>query len=193
MHCASRVYLRAPHPEDLRRILDWMQDPAVHRWFDFGMGRQQLGAVSLSLMARSPQHCMRIFSDQPTGDAIGLVVLSEVTHPFGLAGFWVVRDRERHAYRGITADATRKLLHEGFARLGRTSINAWAVESNARSLSLLHSVGFRPYGVQRACHRLGDQLLGRVHLELLPDGFYNKLADMEASVQCDIETGVRHD
>ncbi|ATG93828.1 GNAT family N-acetyltransferase [Acidovorax citrulli] len=163
----SPFFLRPPSPADLERVLDWMQAPAVYRWFDFGQGRQRLNAVALGVMARSPQYCMRVFGERGDGTALGIVVLAEVQHPFGSASFWVARDPGRRAYRGITEDAARALLMEGFGRLGRRSINAWAVETNHRSLRLLNALGFRPYGVQQACHELDGRLLGRVHFELL--------------------------
>lgn len=169
-----RFFLRRPGSEDLQRVLGWMEDPAVHGWFDFGQGRQRLSPIALNVMARSPQYCMRVFGERDAEDALGVVVLSDVMHPFGSANFWVVRDRHSSAYPGITADATRALLHEGFSRLDRRSISAWAVESNERSLRLLQGVGFQVYGIQRACHRLDGRLLGRVHLELLPERYYRQ-------------------
>ncbi|WP_269629523.1 GNAT family N-acetyltransferase [Pelomonas sp. BJYL3] len=174
MNAPARFFMRSPGPEDLDRVHGWMADPDVHGWFDFGLGRQQVSTVALTMMARSPQYCMRVFGEQGTDAPLGIVVLSEVQHPFGTAHFWVVRDRRRSAYPGITADASRALLHEGFDQLGRCAINAWVVESNERSLRLLQAVGFQIYGVQQACHRLGGRLLGRVHLELLPQWFYRQ-------------------
>lgn len=174
MSGSARFFLRRPGQEDLSQVLGWMEDPAVHGWFDFGQGRQQLSPVALNVMARSPQYCMRVFGERSTDAPMGLVVLSDVLHPFGSASFWVVRNRHCPAYPGITAEATRALLDEGFSRLARSSINAWVVESNERSLRLLRSVGFQVYGVQRACHRLDGRLLSRVHLELLPERFYRQ-------------------
>ncbi|MBB2484032.1 GNAT family N-acetyltransferase [Mitsuaria sp. WAJ17] len=174
MSTPARFFLRSPRSDDLARVHGWMADPAVHGWFDFGQGRQQVSTVALTLMARSPQYCMKVFGEQGTDAPLGIVVLSEVQHPFGSAHFWVVRDRWRSAYRGITAEASRALLHEGFDRLGRCSVNAWAVETNERSLRLLQDLGFQVFGVQQACHRLGGRLLGRVHLELLPERFYRQ-------------------
>ncbi|MGM9513911.1 GNAT family N-acetyltransferase [Roseateles sp. DB2] len=170
----ARFFLRSPGPNDLCQVRDWMEDPSVHGWFDFGQGRQQVSTVALSMMARSPQYCMKVFGELGADAPMGIVVLSEVLHPFGTAHFWVVRDRSRSSYPGLTADATRALMHEGFSRLGRSSINAWVVETNERSLRLLQGVGFQIYGIQQACHRMGDRLLGRVHLELLPDRFYRQ-------------------
>ena len=174
MNGPARFFLRSPRPEDLDRVLGWMEDPAVHGWFDFGQGRQQLSAVALNVMARSPQNCMRIFGERSSDAALGVVVLSDVLHPFGTASFWVVRDRHRSAYPGITADATRALMHEGFNRFARSTINAWVVETNERSLRLLQRVGFQVYGVQRASHRMDGRVLDRVHLELLPERFYRQ-------------------
>lgn len=174
MNGPARFFLRSPRPDDLCQVRGWMEDPAVHGWFDFGQGRQQVSAIALTMMARSPQYCMKVFGEQGSDAALGLVVLSEVQHPFSSAHFWVVRDRRRSSYPGITAEASRALLHEGFSRLGRSSVNAWVVETNERSLRLLRTVGFQVYGIQQACHRLGGRLLGRVHLELLPEHFYRQ-------------------
>lgn len=174
MNGPTRFFLRSPGPEDLSQVRTWMEDPAVHGWFDFGQGRQKVSTVALSMMSRSPQYCMKVFGEQGSPSPLGIVVLSEVLHPFGTAHFWVVRDRHQSSYPGITADATRALLHEGFGRLGRCSINAWIVETNQRSLRLLQRVGFQVYGIQQACHRMDGQLLGRIHLELLPERFYRQ-------------------
>lgn len=171
MSDAGRPVLRRPRPEDLKAVSAWMEDPAVHRWFDFGQGRQQVSATALSIMARSPNYCMRIFSEPDRDDAGGVVVLSEVLHPFESAHFWVIRQPHRPARPGLTAAATRALLQTGFGRLGRRTVNAWVVESNERSLRLLDRVGFERIGLQRECHRVDGQLQGRVHLELLLDRF----------------------
>lgn len=170
----ARFFLRSPRPDDLAQVHGWMEDPAVHGWFDFGQGRQRVSTLALTMMARSPQYCMRVFGEQGTDAPLGIVVLSEVQHPFGTAHFWVVRDRSRPSYPGITAEASRALMHEGFGRLGRSSINAWVVETNDRSLRLVQAVGFQVYGVQQSCHLMDGRLLGRVHLELLPERFYRQ-------------------
>lgn len=169
---SPRFFMRSPQQEDLRDIRSWMQDPAVHRWFDFGHGRQQISITALTVMARSTQYCMRVFGEAGAHTALGVVVLSDVLHPFGSAHFWVVRDRQQSAYPGITADAVSALLHYGFHALARRSVNAWVVESNTRSLHLLAKVGFQRYGTQQACHVIDGQLQSRVHLELLPDHFH---------------------
>lgn len=168
---SPRFFMRPPEQEDLRDIRSWMQDPAVHRWFDFGQGRQQISLTALTVMARSAHYCMRVFGAAGADGALGVAVLSDVLHPFGSAHFWVVRDRQQSAYPGITADAVRALIHHGFRTLARRSVNAWVVESNTRSLTLLSKVGFRHYGTQQACHVIDGQLQSRVHLELLPDHF----------------------
>lgn len=185
MQMTSRLFLRPPDAADLKHVLRWMQQPQVHKWFDFGAGRQVLHPIALSSMAGSERCCMRVFGDRESPEPVGMVVLSDIHHPFRTASFWVVRDIFRKAYSGITADATRCLLDHGFTTLKTVSINAWAVETNHRSIRLLKSVGFREYGVQRDCHVVDGYITGRVHFELLPEQFYQSKA---ASAQAGHET-----
>ena len=177
-----RFFLRSPRTDDLLRIQAWMQSPSVHAWFDFGQGRQQISTTALNVMARSAHYCMRVFGEQGQDAPLGVAVLSDVLHPFGTAHFWVVRDQQQPAYAGITAEATRALLHLGFHTLARRSINAWVVESNTRSLRLLASVGFQRFGTQQACHCIDGRVLSRIHLELLPEHFYQPPSAMQTPV-----------
>lgn len=167
----ARFFLREPNAKDLDEVLRWMQHPSVYKWFDFGAGRQVLSGLALSMMAKSERYCMRVFGELGHPDPIGMVVLGDVQHPFRAASFWVVRDRTRRAYPGITTDASRAIVDHGFRDLGLVSINAWAVEINHRSIRLLHAVGFLEYGFQRDCHVVDGQVLGRVHFELLSSDF----------------------
>ena len=84
-----------------------------------------------------------------------------------VSAFWVLRDPTRAACANMTLVASRQVLREGFERDQLHCIGAWAAQSNIRSQRLLARLGFRLIGLQRDCHVVDGQRMGRL-FDLLP-------------------------
>jgi len=149
-------------------IVDWLARPAIAQWFDFGLGRQSPPILAVQAMTQSDRHRLRVFGVYGTNRPSGLVAISDVTHRFGLGSFWVLRDPTRAACANITLAASGQVLREGFERDKLHCISAWAAQSNVRSQRLLTRLGFRLIGLQRNCHVIDGQRMGRLLYDLLP-------------------------
>jgi RimJ/RimL family protein N-acetyltransferase len=152
----------------MRDIADWLVRPAIAQWFDFGLGRQSLSLLAVQAMAQSDRHRLRVFGVRGTDRPSGLVAISDVTHRFGLGSFWVLRDSTRAACANMTLAASRQVLREGFECDQLHCIGAWAAQRNIRSQCLLARLGFRLIGLQRDCHVIDGQRMGRLLYDLLP-------------------------
>jgi RimJ/RimL family protein N-acetyltransferase len=165
----SRCWLRVPDSDDINDIVSWLATPAIHRWFDFGLGRQALPEVALRVMLQGERHRIRVFGPHGHHAASGLVAVSDVTHRFATGSFWVLRDHRRPTCADMTYQASTRILHEAFDRDRLRCITAWAVHCNLRSQRLLTRIGFRPVGLQRDCHVIDTTRLGRLLYDLLPE------------------------
>ncbi|HGF4017824.1 GNAT family N-acetyltransferase [Burkholderia cenocepacia] len=161
-------WLREANCDDMCDIVDWLARPAIAQWFDFGLGRQSPPILAVQAMTQSDRHRLRVFGVHGTSRPSGLVAISDVTHRFGLGSFWVLRDPTRAACANITLAASGQVLREGFERDKLHCISAWAAQSNVRSQRLLTRLGFRLIGLQRNCHVIDGQRMGRLLYDLLP-------------------------
>ncbi|MBY8605959.1 GNAT family N-acetyltransferase [Burkholderia arboris] len=162
-------WLREANRGDIRDIAAWLARPAIAQWFDFGLGRQALPALAVQAMVQNDRHRLRVFGMVGSHHPSGLVAISDITHRFGLGSFWVLRDPSRAACANMTLEASRQLLREGFAHDRLHCIGAWAAQSNVRSQRLLARLGFRLIGLQRNCHIVDGQRMGRLLYDLLPE------------------------
>ncbi|MPV57738.1 GNAT family N-acetyltransferase [Burkholderia sp. HI2761] len=162
-------WLREANSEDARDITRWLARPQIAQWFDFGQGRQELNALAVQAMVQSERHRIRVFGSLGTAEPSGLVAISDITHRFGLGSFWVLRDPLRPTCANMTFDASRRVLRDGFELDRLHCISAWAVQTNVRSQRLLTRLGFRLIGLQRNCHIIAGQRVGRLLYDLLPD------------------------
>lgn len=165
----STCWLREPGPNDIDDIVAWLAQPAIGRWFDFGLGRQALPALAVQAMVHSRQHRICVFG--PAGYAVpsGMVAVSDVTHRFATGSFWILRDRLRPTCVNMAYNAATHLLHEAFIRDRLRCITAWAVDCNVPSQCLLARLGFRLIGLQRGCHLVDNARVGRLLYDLLPE------------------------
>jgi RimJ/RimL family protein N-acetyltransferase len=161
-------WLREPDGDDINDIVTWLARPGINRWFDFGEGRQTLPAVALQAMLQSRRHRIRVFGPDGHQAASGLVAVSDIAHRFSTGSFWVLRDSLRPACRGMTYQASIRILQQVFECDRLASITAWAVLCNVRSRRLLERIGFRAIGMQRDCHVIHGTRTGRILYDLLP-------------------------
>lgn len=161
-------WLREPEGDDIHDIVAWLARPDIHRWFDFGEGRQTLPALALQAMLQGRRHRIRVFGADGHRVASGLVAVSDIAHRFSTGSFWVLRDSLRPACRDMTYQASTRILQQAFRCDHLASITAWAVLCNVRSQRLLERIGFRAIGMQRDCHVIQGRRTGRVLYDLLP-------------------------
>ncbi|WP_241332044.1 GNAT family N-acetyltransferase [Burkholderia cenocepacia] len=164
----GECWLREANCDDMCDIVDWLARPAIAQWFDFGLGRQSPPILAVQAMTQSDRHRLRVFGVRGTDRPSGLVAISDVNHRFGLGSFWVLRDPTRAACANMTLAASRQVLREGFECDQLHCIGAWAAQRNIRSQRLLARLGFRLIGLQRVCHVIDGQRMGRLLYDLLP-------------------------
>lgn len=157
-------------PTDCDAVASWFDHSHVNKWFDFGMGRQKLDAVSLRMMSTSPDHFVRIIvDDQNRRHAV--CGLQQVRNPFRVAQFWGIRQMVRPPAPVRHVEAVRVVFRQAFQLFELSSIQAWAVEGNVRSIRLLEQLGFKQCGRLRRCHLIDGTYLDRIMYDLLPEEF----------------------
>lgn len=91
--------------------------------------RDDAGCVQLGLFLKD------------TGEFIGMVSLENID-PAGRSGdlgYWV---SERHVGKGLAGEACRGVIDHARLNVGMSSINAYVITENARSIRLLETLGF---------------------------------------------------
>lgn len=167
---ASRAcWLREPDANDVNDIVNWLAEPDINQWFDFGEGRQTLSVLAMRLMMQSARHRLRVFGLAGHNVGSGLLAVSDLSHAFGNGSFWVLRDARRPACQDMTLLASRQILQDAFDADRLHCVTAWAVDCNVRSRRLLERIGFRTIGLQRNCHVIHGSRCGRVLYDLLPE------------------------
>ena len=78
---------------------------------------------------------------------------------------------KRYSGTGQTSRAVSGLLKWGFREMQLKCVNAWAVEANKASISVLRKNGFRQIGTQRMCHYIDDKAHDRLLFDLLAEEF----------------------
>ena len=151
-------------------ISRWLAEKENHQWLDFS-GNRVLNPVAVKVMNSRDTHCLLIFAAEQSGSPIGLVAFSDIHPEFRTARLWYVLGDKRYAGNGYTSRAVFELLKLGFSDLGLLSVNAWAVEANTRSISVLRRNGFREIGRQRRCHHIDGRIYDRIQFDLLASEF----------------------
>jgi hypothetical protein len=151
-------------------VESWFDCERVHEWLDFGGGRQKLDALSLRMMSSSASHFVRIIEDGD-GRPFAVFGLQQVDHPFGVAQFWGVRPMMRPPARLRPIIPMRVFFQGAIDTYGFSSIQAWAVEGNTRSMNIMKSLGFKEQGCLRRCHLINGVLRDRIMFDLLPEEF----------------------
>jgi RimJ/RimL family protein N-acetyltransferase len=159
--------LRSLDPAILEIVAAWMAEKENYQWLDFGGGRQILTAPSLKVMSQRDIHLLRAFTADSGHAPIGLVALSDVTAEFKTATLWYVLGDKRYRGQGYTTRAVSRLLTVGFKELGLHAVNAWAVEGNVPSISVLKRNRFELIGRQRQCHYIDGVAFDRLLFDLL--------------------------
>jgi RimJ/RimL family protein N-acetyltransferase len=121
-------------------------------------------------MARSPDHFVRLVCDAQ-GRALGVFGLQQVRNPFRVAQFWGVRPMLRPPARLRNAVAMRIVLSLALRTYDLSSVQAWAVDGNLRSIRILEELGFKAGGRQRRCHPISGEMRDRLLFDLLPEEF----------------------
>ncbi len=148
-------------------VAGWLADRANYEWLDFGHGAQRLTPVSLRLMSQRDIHLLRLFTPDSHGEPIGVVALSDIAKPFKTATLWYVLGNKSYAGKGYTTLAVSKLLTLGFNDLQLHAVNAWVVDHNHASISILRRNNFQLIGRQRQCHYVDGRPCDRLLFDLL--------------------------
>lgn len=141
----------------------WLAEPAVHKWLDFGGGRQVISGMALLSMGRSDKHAIRIVRDE-AGEAFGIIALSHIDSPFRSAWFWAARDPARK--RAPLHVWLSAMLRYGFNELGLRSVYSQAVEINAPSIASMRRAGMKEMGRQRLAHVIDGKFYDRILLDI---------------------------
>lgn len=153
--------------ERLTLAADWCAAPDNWQWLDFGPAGRVPSGMTLRVMARRPEHRIRLFTDDGDVRPIGLVALSEIHRTFRTANLWYLLGDKSRGGQGFTSRAAGMVLDDAFGDLGLEAITAWVVEGNEPSVRILERHGFRTIGRRRRCHRLDDRPVDRTYFDLL--------------------------
>lgn len=152
---------------DAPMVADWLADPGVHEWMDFGAGVQSPGELALRAMAQRDVHLIRLV--ETGGRPVGIVALSDIDRSFRTANLWFALGDPDLGGQGHTTRGVSEILTEGFDGLGLVSVGAWTVEGNRASQRVLEKSSFRVVGRRRRCHRIGSRWRDRLLFDLLAE------------------------
>jgi RimJ/RimL family protein N-acetyltransferase len=154
---------------DSSTVARWLTDNSNRRWLDFGSA--VLSPLAIQVMAQKPSHCLRVFREEETSGPIGIVALSDIHPVFRTAQLWYALGEKTYGGRGCTTRAVAQLLRVAFSELHLRCVNAWAVEANTRSISVLKANGFREAGKWRSAHEIEGRVYDRLLFDLLASEF----------------------
>lgn len=155
--------LRPPTAATASTAAGWIADPAVHKWFDFGGGRQVISGIALLSMERSGKHAIRMVHDE-AGEAFAIIALSHTDSPFRSAWIWAARDPARKCVP--LRFWLWAMLRYGFRTLGLRSIYSQAVEINHPSIAGCRCVGMKEMGRQRLAHVIDGEFYDRLLFDM---------------------------
>lgn len=178
-HRSDSVILRPLHGDSLDLVTGWLNAPDNLKWLDFGNVRRSLSRLSLSVMAGSRSHLVRLYCSEQDGRPIGVVGVNHISDPSKTGTLWAVRGDRNHGGRQITKRAVATLLHEAFMEHALNSVYTWVVETNSPSIAMVEATGFRRIGTQRACHSMDGQLFGRIHFDIVGNEINRDLVDLK--------------
>lgn len=152
-------------PGDAKAIENWLLDPSIHQWMDFGGGRQTLSAIAIMVLGRSRSHFVRLIKDSE-GSPFAVVGLQHIDGQFKNSMLWYFRS-DKTRKNGIKAsEFTWAAVDHGFRTLGLQSIHAWVAENNVPSIALLKRLHFRETGRMRLAHRIDDVPCDRILFDI---------------------------
>ncbi|MBU1315029.1 MAG: GNAT family N-acetyltransferase [Alphaproteobacteria bacterium] len=175
------VFLRSPTSSDLATTERWLEDPKVNRWFDFGQGRKTLNRTALLGLARNSANVFRVFSADPGGAPVGLVVVQDVRCGPRCGHLWVIRGRFDEGGKDITFHAVVETMRLAFCNGGASSVNIWIAEMNWPSIALSRRVGFKEAGRLRGAHLLDGRRCDRLVFDMLAEEFRERHGLAEAA------------
>jgi RimJ/RimL family protein N-acetyltransferase len=161
------MQLRPLDARSVRLAAEWLARPENNRWLDFGRGVRIVTAPILTLMNKHDLHALRVYTPDDSDSPIGIVGLSEISAVHKTASLWYVLGDKRFGGRGYTVRAAAGMLALGFETLELRAVQAWAVEANAPSITVLQRTGFKLVGRQRKCHEIDGILHDRLLFDLL--------------------------
>lgn len=157
--------VRPSRDNDLGTIVDWLRDPEIARWLDFGPGRTPDALAWKYGMTRGRERLF-VFSAEDERP-VGVIGFSQVHPRFRIAMLWYVLGDRRYGGRGLTTCAVAKVIAIGFRDLGLKAINAWTVADNVASRRILEKNGFRLIGRQRQCHYIDGEPRDRLLFDIV--------------------------
>ncbi len=163
------VWVRPLERDDLELAAEWLSNERNYAWLDFGGGVQHLSPLALAAMSQRDAHDLVVYGIDGDPTPIGLIGVSNIAPMFGSGTLWYVLGEKSFETRGITSQAVGKALDRAFGTLKLESVNAWVVANNLGSIRVLTKNGFQQIGRQRRCHRIGAELVDRIHFDKLAE------------------------
>lgn len=166
----QRVYLRLLKLSDIPLVVQWKNDPLVHR---MALGPDVIATLyserkDIKRAAKSEVELYLIIILKQSDRPVGYVRINwmDASHRFAWLRFAMGTERGK----GFCKDALRSLFTRLFSQ-GIHRIEAEAYEFNTASIGLLESLGFKPEGLKRNAHFDGKDYADIVVLGLLQEDF----------------------
>ncbi len=154
-------------PATIPLAAEWLAYKENYQWLEFGHGVQCLTAPMLALMKSRDLHLLRLYTPDNDDTPIGIVALSDITRLHQTATLWYVLGDKRFGGRSYTTRAVASMLTLGFAEHRLRVVQAWAVEANAPSITVLERNGFKLVGRLRQCHEIDGRPYDKLLFDLL--------------------------
>jgi 8-oxo-dGTP diphosphatase len=141
---SERLLLRAYESADAQALVALLGDFEVARWLARVPHPYTIDDANawIVLSKSEARHSFAITRD---GVLIGGIGLGRRPDDAYELGYWIGRPFHRNGY---AEEASRKLLHVGFAEWNVARVVLSALPDNAPSLALIAKLGFRPLGLQ---------------------------------------------
>ncbi|NCB42995.1 MAG: N-acetyltransferase [Clostridia bacterium] len=144
------MILRKLLPSDADRMLEWMSDPDINRFFRWSEEAVSLNnAVSFIKSAQIFGHDRHYCVDEGTGLYMGTISLKSIDS-HNLNAEYAISLHPDAIGKGYASIATTEILKIGFSELGLRKIYLNVRSDNARAIKFYEKYGFIFEGEQKA-------------------------------------------
>jgi len=170
------VNLRALEKQDLKQLVDWMNDPELTQFlgprFPISLEEQEIWYSKLI----QDNTKKKLIIENKEGTAIGLISLINLD--------WKIRQAElgvylgsQHLNKGYARDSALTALRFSFHELGLNRIYIFIFEDNAPALNTAAKVGFKQEGLMRSATFYGGRYHDVVLMSILAAEFVDTGAE----------------
>ena len=149
------VILRELESNDAPKMLDWMHDNRINKWYKFPFGEMTLEkAKGFIDSAKEDEKTKHFAVSDEFGEYIGTISLKNIDNDNQCAEMAIVLRYEYHG-SGIATEAAYKLFDIAFNKYLLHKVYLNVLSDNARAIHFYKKIGFVEEGVSKDAVKIG--------------------------------------